>query len=41
MFGEGGCAAVAKAFMVLMDPVTRRPRPLPEEAIAKLKARMR
>jgi acyl-CoA thioester hydrolase len=41
VFGEGGCAAVAKAFMVLMDPATRRPRPLPEDAIAKLKAHMR
>jgi len=41
VFGSTGCAALARVVMVLMDPATRRPRPIPEGAIAKLKARMR
>ena len=41
VFSEGACAAVAKAVMVLMDSATRRPCPLPEAAVAKLKAHLR
>ncbi|MGA2125643.1 MAG: thioesterase family protein [Xanthobacteraceae bacterium] len=41
VFGDGSCAAQARVVMVLMDPVTRRPRPIPEGAIAKLRAGMR
>jgi acyl-CoA thioester hydrolase len=41
VFSEGACAAVATAVMVLMDRATRRPRPLPEDAVAKLRATMR
>lgn len=41
VFRDGTCAALAKVVMVLMDTATRRPRPISEDAIAKLKARMR
>jgi acyl-CoA thioester hydrolase len=41
VFSDGTCAAVAKVVVVLMDPATRRPRPVPEDTIAKLKAQMR
>jgi acyl-CoA thioester hydrolase len=40
VFKDGVCAATARAVMVLMDSATRRPRPIPQDAIAKLKARM-
>jgi acyl-CoA thioester hydrolase len=41
VFKDGVCAATARAVMVLMDPATRRPRPIPEQAIVKLKMQMR
>jgi acyl-CoA thioester hydrolase len=41
VFSDGACAAVATAVMVLMDSATRKPRPLPQDAVAKLKATMR
>ncbi len=36
LFNEGRCAAVAEAVMVLLDPETRRAKPLPPEAVAQL-----
>jgi acyl-CoA thioester hydrolase len=41
VFSDGACAALAKVVTVLMDPATRRPRPIPQDVIVKLKARMR
>jgi acyl-CoA thioester hydrolase len=42
IFHEGACAATARATMVMIDGETRRSRPLPEEARARLNAlRMR
>jgi acyl-CoA thioester hydrolase len=41
LFNEDKCAAVAKAVMVLIDPSTRRPRPFPDDAVAKMRSRMR
>jgi acyl-CoA thioester hydrolase len=36
IFHEGACAATARATMVMIDAGTRRSRPLPEEALARL-----
>jgi len=36
IFHEGACAATARATMVMIDGETRRARPLPEEALARL-----
>jgi len=36
IFHEGECAATGRATMVMIDGMTRRARPLPEEAIARL-----
>jgi acyl-CoA thioester hydrolase len=36
LFNEGRCAAVAESTMVLLDPQTRRPKPLPPQAVAQL-----
>jgi acyl-CoA thioester hydrolase len=36
LFNEGRCAAVAESVMVLLDPATRRAKPLPPEAVAQL-----
>src|SRR5262245_26211911 len=36
IFHEGACAATARATMVMIDGATRRSRPLPEEAVARL-----
>jgi acyl-CoA thioester hydrolase len=36
LFKDGKCAAVAESVMVLLDPKTRRPKPLPPEAVAHL-----
>ena len=38
IFHEGACAATARATMVMIDAATRRSRPLPAEAIARLEA---
>jgi acyl-CoA thioester hydrolase len=36
IFHEGECAATANATMVMIDAVTRRARPLPEEVVTRL-----
>ena len=36
IFHEGECAATGRATMVMIDGTTRRSRPLPQEAIARL-----
>ena len=36
LFNDGKCAAVAEAVMVLLDPKTRRPKPLPAAVVAQL-----
>lgn len=36
MFKDGKCVSVAEAVMVLLDPATRRAKPLPADAAAKL-----
>ncbi len=36
LFQHGKCAATAESVVVLMDEATRRPRPLPEEAMRAL-----
>lgn len=36
IFHEGSCAATARATMVMIDATTRRSRPLPPEALARL-----
>ena len=36
MFKDGKCVSVAEAVMVLLDPDTRRAKPLPADAAAKL-----
>ena len=36
IFHEGACAATARATMVMIDAQTRRSRPLPGEALARL-----
>src|ERR1043165_1699818 len=36
IFHEGGCAATARATMVMIDAATRKSRPLPPEAMARL-----
>jgi acyl-CoA thioester hydrolase len=36
IFNDGTCAAAGRATLVMMDTATRRPRPLTDEAIAKL-----
>ena len=38
IFHEGGCAATARATMVMIDAATRKSRPLPPEAMARLQA---
>ena len=38
IFRDGVCAASARATLVCIDTTSRRSRPLPEEAIAKLSA---
>jgi acyl-CoA thioester hydrolase len=38
IFHEGACAATGRATMVMIDAATRRSRPLPEDAIARLEA---
>ena len=38
IFHEGACAATARATMVMIDAQTRRSRPLPQEALARLEA---
>lgn len=38
IFHEGACAATGRATMVMIDAQTRRSRPLPEEALARLEA---
>ena len=37
LFNDGKCAAVAEAVMVLLDPKTRRPKPLPAAVVAQLR----
>lgn len=42
VFHQGGCAATARATMVMIDGATRRARPLPEDVVARLeRLRMR
>jgi acyl-CoA thioester hydrolase len=42
IFDAGGCAATARATMVMIDSATRRARPLPEDVVARLEVlRMR
>ncbi len=36
LFKDGKCAAVAESVMVLLDPKTRRPKPLPAAVVAQL-----
>lgn len=36
IFRDGVCAAVGRATLVCIDMETRKPRPLPEEAVARL-----
>jgi acyl-CoA thioester hydrolase len=36
IFHEGACAATARATMVMIDAQTRKSRPLPNEALARL-----
>jgi acyl-CoA thioester hydrolase len=36
IFHEGACAATGRATMVMIDAATRRSRPLPEDAVARL-----
>jgi acyl-CoA thioester hydrolase len=36
IFRDGACAAMGRATLVCIDLATRKPRPLPEEAIARL-----
>jgi acyl-CoA thioester hydrolase len=36
MYKDGKCASVAEAVMVLLDPVTRRAKPLPADIATKL-----
>ncbi len=36
LFNDGKCAAVAESVMVLLDPKTRRPKPLPAAVVAQL-----
>jgi acyl-CoA thioester hydrolase len=36
IFHEGACAATGRATMVMIDAATRRSRPLPQDAIARL-----
>ena len=36
MYKDGKCASVAEAVMVLLDPVTRRAKPLPDGIAARL-----
>jgi len=36
VFAGEACAAAARATMVMLDAVTRRPKPLPPEAVARL-----
>ena len=36
MFKDGRCVAVSESVMVLLDPVTRRAKPLPPEAVTQL-----
>jgi len=36
IFNDGACAASGRFTMVLVDKTTRRPRPLPEDVIARL-----
>ena len=36
MFNDGRCIAVSEAVMVMLDPVTRRAKPLSPEAVAQL-----
>ncbi len=36
MFKNGKCVSVAEAVMVLLDPVTRRAKPLPADTVKKL-----
>jgi acyl-CoA thioester hydrolase len=38
IFQDGQCAATAEATMVMIDATTRKARPLPEDAIARLAA---
>ena len=38
IFHEGACAATGRATMVMIDAATRKARPLPQEAIARLEA---
>ena len=37
LFKDGKCAAVAEAVMVLLDPKTRRPKPLSREVVTQLR----
>jgi acyl-CoA thioester hydrolase len=36
VFSDGACAAAGRSTMVCIDLTTRRPRPLPEEQVARL-----
>jgi len=38
IFHEGACAATGRATMVMIDAATRKSRPLPAEAVARLEA---
>ena len=38
IFHNGQCAAVADATMVMIDAATRKARPLPEDAVARLES---
>ena len=41
LFNDGKCAAVAEAVMVLLDPATRRPKPLSREVATQLQSMVR
>lgn len=39
IFKNGRCAAAGRSIIVQLDPLTRRPAPIPQDVIARLKAR--
>ncbi len=41
LFNDGKCAAVAEAVMVLLDPGTRRPKPLSRKVATQLQSMVR
>ena len=38
MFKDGICVSMSESVMVMLDTTTRRPKPLPAEAVAQLSA---